>query len=127
MQIKKGHLLVKAPGTEQGFAYSGAAVQLDPAGVYGAPSNPASPPGYPAGSAQAFANDNFNYTYTSLLLALHALFNGQVSRDQFNRAIGLMMSLEGQAKAMMSGIPNPAVITGPSFQYQPVNPAAPSR
>jgi Ferritin-like len=126
MQIKKGHLLVKAPGTEQGFAYIGAPVQFDPASVYAAPRNPASPPGYPAGSAQAFANDNFNYTYTSLLLALHGLFNGQVSRDQFNRAIGLMMSLEGQAKAMMSGIPNPAVITGPSFQYQPVNPAAPS-
>jgi rubrerythrin len=123
MQIQKGHLLVKAPGTEQGFAYIGAPVQFDPAGVYAAPSNPASPPGYPAGSAQAFANDNFNYTYTSLLLALHGLFNGQISQDQFNRAIGLMMSLKGQAKAMMAGIPNPAVITGSSFEYQPVNPA----
>ena len=42
--------------------------------------------------------------------------------DQFNRAIGLMMSLKGQAKAMTSGIPNPKVITGPSFEYQPTNP-----
>jgi inorganic pyrophosphatase len=38
------------------------------------------------------------------------------------RAIGLMMSLKEQAKAMMSGIPNPVIFTGPSFQYQPVNP-----
>jgi rubrerythrin len=123
MQIQKGHRLVKAPGTEHGYAYIGAPVRFDPAGVYAAPSNPALPPGYPAGSAQAFANDNFNYTYTSLLMVLHALFNGQVSRDEFNRAIGLMMSLKGQAKAMMAGIPNPAVITGPSFEYLPVNPA----
>jgi hypothetical protein len=34
-----------------------------------------------------------------------------------------MMSLEGQAKAMMAGIPNPSVVVGPSFQYHPVNPA----
>ena len=54
--------------------------------------------------------------------ALHAMFNGDACEDQYNRAIGLMMSLKGQAIAMMSGIPNPAVLTGPSFQYQPVNP-----
>ena len=76
------------------------------------------------GPPQAFANDNFNYTYTSLLASLHALFNGDATAAQFNRAIGLMMSLKGQAKAMAEGIPNPAVIIGPSFEYQPVNPKA---
>jgi hypothetical protein len=87
--------------------------------VYAAPKDPGP---YPAGSAQAFANDNFNYTYTSLLKALHTLFNGTATAAQMNIAIGLMMSLEEQAKAMMSGVPNPAVITGPTFQYQPTNP-----
>ena len=57
------------------------------------------------------------------MFALRDLFSGKNSDAQMNRAIGLMMSLKGQAKAMMSGIPNPQVLTGPSFQYQPVNPA----
>lgn len=122
MQIKKGHLLVADPSAPGGYSYTGAPLPFDPASVYAAPTNPALPPGYPAGSAQAFANDNFNYTYTSLLASLHELFNGDVSQTQMNDAIGLMMSLKGQAKAMMAGIPNPAVITGPSFEYQPVNP-----
>jgi hypothetical protein len=125
MQIQKGHLLVPVPGAtqpDQKYAYTGAAVRFDPAGVYAVPCNPGKPPGYPAGSPQAFANDNFNYTYTNLLGVLHGLFNGQATRDQFDRVIALMMSLKGQAKAMMSGIPNQAVLVGPSFQYQPVNP-----
>lgn len=96
---------------------------FDPTGVYAVPTNPGYPVPYPAGSAQAFANDNFNYTYTSLLLALHGLFSGNATTTQMNRAIGLMMSLKGQAKAMMAGIPDPAVVTGSTFQYPPVNPA----
>ncbi len=125
MQIQKGHLLVPVPGETQPdkkYAYTGSPVVFDPVAVYGVPTDPATA-WYPAGSAQAFANDNFNYTYTSLLRVLHDLFNGQANRAQMNRAIGLMMSLKGQAKAMMTGIPNPAVLTGPSFEYQPVNPA----
>jgi hypothetical protein len=120
MQINKGRLLVKVPPPAN-YAYAGAPVPFDPTKVYALPTNPTSA-GYPEGSAQRFANDNFNYTYTSLLLSLNALFNGQATQKQFNTAIGLMMSLKGQAKAMMSGIPNPAVLTGPSFEYQPVNP-----
>jgi hypothetical protein len=122
-QIAKGKLLVATP-EPPGWAYAGAPVTFDASGVYAVPTDPNTPPNaYPAGSAQAFANDNFNYTYTSLLFALRDLFSGANSDTQMNRAIGLMMSLKGQAKAMMSGIPNPQVLTGPSFQYQPVNPA----
>jgi bacterioferritin (cytochrome b1) len=129
MQIKKGHLLVPVPGETQPdkkYAYTGAPITLDPSGVYAVPTNPGLPPGYPPGSAQAFANDNFNYTYTTLLRAIHDLVNGEANRAQMNRAIGLMMSLKEQAKAMMSGIPNPKVLTGPSFQYQPTNPPPPA-
>ncbi|WP_158290101.1 ferritin-like protein [Ramlibacter sp. WS9] len=124
MQIQKGRLLVPVSPSlppDAQYAYAGEPVPFNAEGVYAVPTNPKAA-GYAAGSAQAFANDNFNYTYTSLLLALHAMFNGQATQDQFNVAIGLMMSLKGQAKAMMSGIPNPAVLTGPSFEYQPVNP-----
>jgi len=122
-QIAKGKLLVATP-EPPGWAYAGAPVTFDSTGVYAVQTDPNTPPNtYAAGSAQAFANDNFNYTYTSLLFALRDLFSGANSDAQMNRAIGLMMSLKGQAKAMMSGIPNPQVLTGPSFQYQPVNPA----
>jgi rubrerythrin len=116
MQIKKQHFLVKTPGIPPGYAYSGAPLVFDPSGVYDVlPS-----------TSPSLASDNFNYTYTSLLGALHVMFNGQNNQAQFNRALGLMMSLEGQAKAMMAGIPNPALPVGPTFVYQPVNPTTPT-
>ena len=125
MQIQKGHLLVPNPDPklppDQQYSYTGMAVPFNAGGVYAVPSDPSSA-NYPAGSAQAFANDNFNYTYTSLLATLHAMFNGANTQDQFNRALGLMMSLKSQAMAMMSGVPNPALFIGPSFEYLPVNP-----
>lgn len=123
MQIQKGHLLVPRPGgtPDTRYAYAGEAVPFDASGVYAVPTDPSSG-SYTPGSVQAAANNNFNYTYTSLLRALHGLFNGQATQAQMNVAIGLMMSLKGQAKAMTAGIPDPAVLTGPSFQYLPVNP-----
>lgn len=124
MQIQKGHLLVPVsppgPNPDDNYAYTGAAIPFDQSGVYAVATNPGP---YPPGTAAAFANDTFNYTYTSLLKSLHDLFNGTATSDQLNVALGLMMSLKGQAKAMMSGIPNPQLLVGPTFQYQPVNPA----
>ena len=122
MEIKKGRRLVKMPGSlppDQQYTYSGDPVPFDPSGVYPVPTDPKAA-SYPTGSAARFACDNFNYTYTSLLKTLHAVFNGEPER--FNAAIGLMMSLKGQARNMMSGIPNPALNIGPSFEYLPVNP-----
>lgn len=125
MQIQKGGLLIESPPNSGKFVYDAAGhpVTFDPNGVYAVPTDPAAA-NYPPGSAQSLANDNFNYAYTSLLIGLNAFFNGANTEEQFNTVIGLMMSLKGQAKAMVSGIPNPAVIIGPSFEYQPVNPAA---
>ncbi len=122
MEIYRAARLQPAPHRDPPWAFNGAPVLFDAAGVYPVPSDPKASD-YPVGSAQAFANDTFNYTYTSLLGALHSLFNGQANQAQMNRAIGLMMSLKGQARAMMAGIPNAsAPYTGPSFEYQPVNP-----
>jgi hypothetical protein len=121
-QIAKGHLLVPTgggPAPEDQYAYTGAAVPFDQTGVYAVPKDPGP---YEPGTAQALANNNFNYTYTSLLRALHALFNGQATTAQMDTCLGLMMSLKEQAIAMMSGVPNQAVVTGPTFQYQPTNP-----
>lgn len=122
LQILNTALLQPAPGQTPPWAFNGAPVLFDVGGVYPIPDDPKAA-NYPAGSAQAIANDTFNYTYTSLLKTLHVLFNGTNTQDQMNDAIALMMSLKGQAKAMMAGIPNPsAPNTGPSFEYQPVNP-----
>lgn len=123
MEIKNGRILVPDASAPGGYSYSGDPVPFDPEGVYPVPTNPGVAPGYPAGSIQAFANNNFNYTYTGLLNSLHALFNGDSSQARMNEAIGLMMSLKGQAKAMMSGIPDSQLFTGPSFQYLPVLPS----
>ncbi len=114
MQIKKKHFLVKTPGVPPGYAYKGDPLTFDQSGVFNvAPT-----------TSPSLAGDNFNYTYTSLLHALHVMFNGQNNKAQFNRALGLMMSLKGQAKAMLAGIPNKTKPVGPTFVYQPVNPAA---
>ncbi len=125
-EIQKGHRLVPNPNgrtPDDKYSFSGAPVPFDPTGVYGVPADPASSSYH---GQQAFENDTFNYTYTSLLKALHLLVNGHNDAGQFNRALGLMMSLKGQARAMMSGLPDPEPNTtdlvGPSFQYQPVNP-----
>jgi hypothetical protein len=122
MQIYRAAMLQPAPHRNPPWAYNGAPVLFDASGVYPLPTDPKAS-AYPQGSAQAIANDTFNYTYTALLNALHQLFNGANDNAQMNRAIGVMMSLKGQAKAMMAGIPNASgPYTGPSFEYQPVNP-----
>jgi hypothetical protein len=127
-QIQKGRELEKVPGPpspdpDDGWTFSGPAIPFDPEGVYPAPSDPAQ--AHYAGRAK-LENDNFNYAYTSLLKMLHTLFNGGATDENFRLAITLMMSLKGQARAMMSGIPNPdpvfGYIVGPSFEYCPENP-----
>jgi hypothetical protein len=128
MQIQKGRQLVPlnygGPAPEDRYAYQGAPVPFDRAGVYPLVTDPGATPAttYTPGTAAALANDSFNYTYTSLLKALHILFNGAATQAQFNRTLGLMMSLKGQAKAMMGAIPNIAEFVGPTFVYQAVNP-----
>ncbi|HEY0605862.1 MAG TPA: ferritin-like protein [Herpetosiphonaceae bacterium] len=105
--------------TDQQYLYGGAPVPFDQTGVYAAPTNPKAAT-YPEGSASRIACDTFNYTYTSLLKVLHAMFNGQ--SELFNTALGLMMSLKQQAKDMMAGTNTGGTSTGPSFEYQPLNP-----
>ena len=125
-QIQKGHKLVAhphGPDPDDQYSFTGAPVPFDQTGVYPIPADPHASR---YSGQQAFENDTFNYTYTSLLKALHALFNGANSSESFNRTIGLMMSLKGQIRAIAAGLPNPQPqdvnFVGPSFEYQPVNP-----
>lgn len=120
MEIKMGRRLVLIPGSSPAaYAYAGPVIKLDPNGVYPVATNPKLS-NYVTQPAAYNACATFNYTYTNLLKSLHATFNGEA--DTLPTAIGLMMSLKGQAKAMMSGVPNPALQVGPSFEYQPTNP-----
>ncbi|TWI46684.1 ferritin-like protein [Pseudoduganella flava] len=119
MQIKKGKALIATPGVgpvDEQYAYGGAAVPFDDTGVFPAPADPLAA-NYPAGGVARFQCDRFNYSYTALLKSLHALLGGDGTGDRMKGAIGLMMSLKSQAKAMMAAIPNPAFHTGPSFEY----------
>lgn len=124
-EIVKGRRLIENPNAppgapvEERYIYGGDPIPFDPTGVYAVPSDPKTAT-YPAGSVQRKACETFNYTYTSLLTALHATFNGQP--DQLNDSIGLMMSLKGLAQSMMSGGVISDEHIGPSFEYQPVNP-----
>lgn len=125
-EIQKGRRLVPNPNgrtPDDRYSFSGEPVPFDPAGVYPVPADPSR---HDYSGQQAFENDTFNYTYTSLLNALHLMVNGANTQEQFNRALGLMMSLKGQARALTAGLPNPkpgpADFVGPSFEYQPTNP-----
>lgn len=117
-EIVEGYALVPNANVPQGYSYTGARI-LAGAPIAAIPSNPKAET-YAEGSAERHAMDNFNYTYTSLLKGLHDLFNGNPLT--FRRTLGAMMSLRQQALDMMSGT-NLHVPLGPSFQYQPVNPA----
>lgn len=124
-EIYYGHALIKNPNAkptdppDQQYYYGGAPITFNASEVAAIPTNPKAAD-YPSGSAQRHAMDNFNYTYTSLLKGLHDLFNGQP--ETFRRTLGAMMSLRQQGLDMMAGTNLPGPI-GPSFEYQPVNPA----
>jgi hypothetical protein len=117
-EIANGKTLV--PDSSQlGFHWGDPPVPFDPSGVWPVVDNPKSA-SYSAGSAARRACDTFNYTYTSLLKSLHAVFNGQP--DNLVDAIGLMESLKEQATTVMQIDLGNGTNAGPSFEWQPVNP-----
>jgi len=117
-EIVEGQVLIPDPTVPQGYSYSGQKIQAT-SPVAAIKPNPKAA-NYAAGTAERHAMDSFNYTYTSVLKGLHQLFNGQP--NTFGRTLGAMMSLRQQALDMMAGVNLHGPI-GPSFEYQPVNPA----
>ncbi|MGI8776507.1 MAG: ferritin-like domain-containing protein [Acidimicrobiales bacterium] len=120
-EIVNGGLLVPNPDAgpatppDQRYVYDTVnhPLPFDATGVYGVPTNPAA---YAPGSVGEVANDNFNYTYTSLLKVLHHAVNGEPKL--LDSALGLMMSLRQQAMDMMSG---PAPPTRTSDRHSSTN------
>jgi Ferritin-like len=121
-EIAYGRRLIRNPAAgpatpaEQRYLYAGAPVPVNPSAVRTVPLNPTTA-AYPVGSAARHACQAFNYTYTSLLKALHATFNG--APRSFTSAIGLMGSLQQQALDMMSGTTTDGAPVGPTFEWQP--------
>jgi hypothetical protein len=125
-EIYNGRRLIPNPAAgpetppDQRYLYGGDPIPIDASAIYPVPKDPKAET-YPAGSGARHACDTFNYAYTSLLKSLHATFNGQP--DELDTAIGLMMSLKQLAGDMMSGSNPAGTNVGPSFEYQPVEPA----
>lgn len=114
-EIFHQRMLIPQAG-DPGFAYAGDPVPFEPAGVLPVTSNPT--PALYVGTAAEPMNDAFNYTYTSLLAALHETFNG--APDNIDTAIGLMESVKSQAQALMAQPIAGGKNAGPTFTYRPV-------
>jgi hypothetical protein len=123
-EIVNGRRLIRNPVTgpktppDQRYIYAGAPVPVYQAAVRNAPLNPKLA-AYPPDSPARHACQAFNYTYTSLLKALHATFNG--TPRELKSAIGLMGSLQQQAADMMTGTTTGGAPAGPSFEWQPAD------
>jgi hypothetical protein len=112
-EIYHGKQIVK---TADGYAYSGAPLPFDPAGVYPMVDNP-TPDLYPPGSQVKMLSDTFTYSYSCLLNALQEAFNGRPAT--INAVMGLMFQLRLQSQTLMATpIPNGGGKTaGPVFRY----------
>jgi hypothetical protein len=115
--------LVKHPDPDlppdQQYSYTGDPLVLDAAGVRDVIDNPKRA-SFAEGSAALHLFDNFNYTYTSLLKALHTTFNGAPA--DLDAAIGLMESCKQQALALTAVKLPSGQFAGPGFLWQPTNP-----
>jgi Ferritin-like len=108
------------PGTpdDQKYRYDGEPIPFVEADVIRVIDDPSAAK-YPPDTQAHYLNDNFNYTYTSLLKALHLTFNGQP--DRMDSAIAVMHSMRELAMEMMTVPFEKDRHAGPSFEYQPVN------
>jgi hypothetical protein len=113
------------PGTpdDEKYRYDGPPLPFDASSVLPVIDDPRSA-AYPEDTQAHYLNDNFNYTYTNLLRALHLTFNGQPER--LDSAIAVMHSLRELAMEMMTVPFSGGINAGPSFEYQPVNAPAPA-
>jgi ferritin-like protein len=115
-EIVYGKQLVKVD-TEPGWAYAGAPVALDPAGVWDLYPD-AKAVDYPEDSAARVLADAFNGSYTRLLNCLHQVFNGQ--RDRFPMSLSLMVEMQLTAnKLVCTAVPGTSMYASPTFEYSP--------
>jgi len=106
----------KIVATPEGFAYGGAPILFDPAGVW--PLRPNCKIAEFAPGTQARTRiEAFAYNYSALLNSLHITFNGAPS--QLDTAIGIMYDLRTSAVALMETEADDTTgqTVGPSYEY----------
>ena len=128
-EIAEGRELVPDQTVKEGWSFTGPEIPFDPEGILPLVSDPKvnDPrirPTYAERTTARRLCDTFNYTYTSLLKALHDTFNGKP--QTLPAAIGLMWSLEQQFLEMAQFPADPSRPDGPraapSFEFQPIDP-----
>lgn len=112
-QIVRGRKLIRTRAGQ--WRYEGAPVRIDPDGVYPMEDDPDAYR-FAAGSGERRQAELFNEMYTNVLTSLHEVFNGEP--DKLMDAVGLMFSLQVQAKKLfdMPTSPGAATVIGPAFQ-----------
>ncbi|XP_035665941.1 uncharacterized protein LOC118409176 [Branchiostoma floridae] len=107
------------------YEFAGAPIPFYENAVWPTLPNPSSSK-YPPGSRARKMSDRFNEKYTSLLICLHDMFNG--NPRNMKKCFGLMSSLTVDAKKMVQtpidpdGDPNIGPNVAPTFEwYPPVN------
>jgi rubrerythrin len=114
-QIVYGRKLVKDATTDEGWSFSGAPIPLDPSGVWNLYPD-AKVVDYAPGSRARNLVEQFNYSYTALLRALHALFNG--GPRTLKDAIGVMFELRLLAADIVATqIGTTGFTAAPTFEY----------
>lgn len=119
LEILKGRRLVRDPSVPEGWSYSGPPVPFDPDGVWPLMRN-STLSAYEPGTAAHRMVSQFNTSYSNLLRALHATFNGAPAT--LTAAMGLMYELKLQAQEMATHtVTDPrtgeTVSVAPAFEY----------
>ena len=118
-EIFHGRRLVPDQSSHKGYSYTGSEVAFDADGVWDMAPNP-KVAHYPEGSRARRRAEQFAFSYTKLLTALHAAFNSDPAR--LRAALGLMYELRLMALDVLSttdsstGRP-----TGLCFEFAPLN------
>lgn len=112
-QIVQGRRLIKNRNGK--WVYEGAPIRLDPEGVHPMEDDPDAYRNV-AGSLARRESELFNEMYTNVLTSLNEVFNGKA--DKLLDAVGLMFSLQVQAKKLfdLPTDPGAATVVGPAFQ-----------
>lgn len=113
-EIAAGRKLVQ---TDDGYAYAGQWIPFNPTEVYPLKAN-CKIADFEPGTQARVRIEQFAYSYSCLLNALHKCFNGYP--NYMDTAIGLMYSLKVEAVALMqTEIPGSSdgLTVGPSFEY----------
>lgn len=113
-ELVYGRRLIATP-TQPGWAYAGAPIPLDPAGVWNICPD-AKAIDYPENSQARVLADAFNGSYTRLLGCLHQTFNGRPER--LSMALSLMVEMQLTAQKLVgTPVPGTDLYGAPTFEY----------